>query len=91
MSGLAMSRSTTASIVRLFFLSRRTSSSTESTSREPHAGESGFAHGVDDVTVLALALLYEGGEEQELRARGRSATSATICWLDCWETGRPQL
>jgi hypothetical protein len=35
----------------------------------PHPGEARLAHGLDHVLVLALALLHEGGEEQELRAR----------------------
>jgi hypothetical protein len=46
---------------------------------------------LEHVAVLALALLHEGAQEQELRSPGRSLISCTICWDDCWETGRPQL
>ena len=69
MPALAISRSTTTSMECFFFLSRRMVV-LEGDHHAVHAraGEAGLARLVEDVAVLALALLHERGEEQELRA-----------------------
>ena len=46
--------------------------------------------GVEHVPVLALAVLHQGREEQELRPRGAGpAISCTICWRRLLRDGAP--
>ena len=93
MPSLAIRRSTTTSIVCFFFLSSRiVVLERDHDAVHAHAGEAGLAHLVEHVLVLALPVLHERGQQQELRARRRGPRSrARSAALDCCDTGRPQL
>ena len=92
MSGLATRRSTTASMVCFFFLSRRISSSTDSTMPSTRTRVKPALR-TESITSRCSPLrsFTRGASSRYLVPAGRAATSPTICWLDCWETGRPQL
>ena len=92
MPSFAIRRSTTASIACFFFLSSRTSSSSVTHDAvHAHAREAGLAHLVEDVLVLALAVLHERRQQQELGAGRQLRDLVHDLLRDCCETGRPQL
>ena len=93
MPGFATSRSTTASIVCFFFLSRRISSSSESTMPSTRTRVKPALRTCSRTSRCSpLRSFTSGASTRNFVPSGQLQRSrATICCADCCETGRPQL
>jgi hypothetical protein len=90
--GLAIRRSTTASIECFFFLSSRTSSSRERTIPSTRTRVNPDFRTASSTSLCSPFRSFTSGARRRNFVPGlRAAISSTICCEDCCETSRPQL